>query len=73
MVLDMPDVVKPFVVISVREEADGNQGVNFEVTKAQYVDELNTKTTKMNSYVSIPAGKNVDNYLFTYLSEGGWL
>jgi hypothetical protein len=73
MVLDMPDIVKPFKVLNTREEPDGGQGVDFEVTKAEYVDELHTKTIKMTSYVSIPAGENIDNYLFTYLSEGGWL
>jgi len=73
MGLGMPDIVKPFKILNTREEPDGGQGVDFEVIKAEYVDELHTKTIKMTSYVSIPAGENIDNYLFTYLSEGGWV
>jgi len=73
MVLDMPDVVKPFKILNVREEPDGGQGVDFEVTKAEYIDELHTKTIKMTTYISVPSEENIDTYLFNYLSKGGWL
>jgi hypothetical protein len=69
----MPDVVKPFRILSTREEPDGGQGVDFEVTKAEYIDELHTKTIKMTTYISVPSGENIDTYLFNYLSKGGWL
>ena len=75
MVLDMINVVKPFKVLDVKEELDGGQGVNFEVSKIEYIDEdkTTTKTVTMNSYISVPNGEDIDTYLFNYLNTGGWV
>ena len=59
MVIDMTEVVKPFKILNVREEPDGNQGVQFEVLKATYVNEEVTKTLKMNTYVSVPKDDDI--------------
>ena len=75
MVLDMINIVKPFKVLDVKEELDGGQGVNFEVSKTEYTDEdkTTTRTVTMNSYISVPNGEDVDTYLFNYLNAGGWV
>jgi len=69
----MPDIVKPFTVLDTKEETDGSQGVTFAITKTQFIDDATNKTIKMTTYVSIPEGEDVNTFLFTYLSEGGWL
>ena len=72
MVLDMTEVVKPFKILNVREEPEGNHGVEFEVLKATYINEEVTKTVKMTTYVSVPKDDDIDTFLFNYLSKGGW-
>ena len=69
----MPDVVKPFRVLSIIEEPEGGQGVHFEITKTEFVNDSTNKIKKMTTYISIPAEENIDTYLFNYLSNGGWL
>lgn len=69
----MPDVVKPFTVLDTKKEVDGSQGVTFTITKTHFMGDATNKTVKMTTYISVPEGDNVDTFLFTYLSEGGWL
>ena len=72
MVLDMTNVVKPFKILNVRVEQEGNHGVDVEVSKSTYINEELTKTVKMTTYVSVPKDDDIDNFLFNYLSKGGW-
>jgi len=69
----MPNMVRPFKVLSIVEEPDGGQGVAFEVTKTNYLTETKTRTVKMVSYLSVPKGEDVEMSLFNYLETGDWL
>lgn len=73
MALDMINIVKPFKIISNREESDGGQGVTFSVSHTEYLTESKTRTIEMTNYIYIPAGEDVDAFLFSQLSEGGWI
>ena len=71
----MPNIIKPFTITSTKPEMDGGTGVNFEITKVQYLDDnrSKTKTVKMVSYISVPEGEDIDTYLYSYLQKGGWV
>ena len=69
----MPNIIKPFKVLSVNPETDGGQGVTFQAFKTEYLTDTKTRTITMTNYLSVPANEDVDSYLFNYLSEGGWI
>jgi hypothetical protein len=67
------DMIKPFKILSTRQEPDGGTGVTFEVSKTKYLTKKITQTSTLNTYISIPAGEDIDMYLFKDLQQSGWL
>jgi hypothetical protein len=67
------DMIKPFKIISTRQEPDGGTGVTFEVSKTIYLSEAKTETKSLKTYISVPAGEDIDMYLFKDLQQSGWL
>jgi hypothetical protein len=66
------DMIKPFKVIETRAEADGSTGVIYEVSKVTSISSSRTKTDRLQAYMTIPEGADVDAYLFEQLSKAGW-
>mgnify|MGYP001212174072 CR=1 FL=1 len=69
----MTDVIKPFKIVSTREEPDGATGVTFESWKGLVLSPSKRRKVTMTAYVSVPAGGDIDMTVFTYLQSIGWL
>lgn len=65
-------MIKPFKVVQTRIEADGSTGVIYEVSKVTSISSSRTKTERLQAYMTIPPGQDVDAYLFDQLSKAGW-
>jgi hypothetical protein len=66
-------MIKPFKILNTRLEPDGGTGVSFEVSKTIYLTESKTETKTLKAYISVPAGEDIDMYLFRDLQQAGWL
>ena len=66
-------MIKPFKILSTRQEPDGGTGVTFEVSKTKYLTETQTETETLRTYISVPAGEDIDMYLYNDLKTAGWL
>ena len=67
------DMIKPFKILQTRTEQDGSTGVIFEVFKSQVSEDRTASGRLMRTYISVPEGEDVDQYLFNFLDQGGWL
>jgi hypothetical protein len=65
-------MIKPFKVIQTRAEADGTTGVIYEVSQVTSLTATASTEKTMQAYMSIPQGRDVDEYLFEQLSKAGW-
>jgi hypothetical protein len=66
-------MIKPFKILSTRQEPDGGTGVFFEVSKTKFLTETRTQTDTLKTYISVPAGEDIDMYLFRDLQQAGWI
>ena len=66
-------MIKPFKILETRVEPEGGTGVLFEVSKTIFLTETKTQTDTMRSYISVPKGMDIDEYLFKDLQKGGWV
>jgi len=69
----MPEVIKPFTIVSIVEEPNGNQGVTVKAFKTEYTSETATRTGEITTFVSVPPDEDVDMFVFNFLDEGGWV
>ena len=69
----MTDIIKPFKILSVQEEADGRMGVTFESEKVESISLSKRRRMGIKSYLSVLAGKDIDEAVFQHLQESGWL
>lgn len=69
MVLDM---IKPFQIVTTRLEDDGEIGVVYLVQKCTVVRTGRTEVTRMEGYMSVPKGEDIDQFVFDELSKAGW-
>ena len=65
-------MIKPFKITETRTEPGGATGVLFEVWRITSESASKSVEQRMSSYMSIPAGRDADEYLFEQLSEAGW-
>jgi hypothetical protein len=68
----MTEVVKPFKILATRIEDDGETGVVYAVQKASFVKKGKTDIKKLEGYMSVPIGEDVDQFVFNELSKVGW-
>ena len=69
----MTDVLKPFKILSTRLEPGGSTGVEFEAEKVEITEPRKRNRMGVRTYISVPAGEDVDLAVFNYLQESGWL
>jgi hypothetical protein len=68
-------MIKPYTIISTRQEVSGT-GVDFSVTVRTMVDEPGFKDVKLStskSFIFVPEGEDIDNYLHNCLLNSGWI
>jgi len=66
-------MIKPFKILETRPEKEGGTGVIFEVFKSQVSENRTTGGRLMRTYISVPEGKDIDQYVFDFLEQGGWV
>lgn len=66
-------MIKPYVIISIREEHDGAKTVFFEVSKTVLIDSTTSSTESMHTAIVVPPNADVDEYLFADLQKSGWV
>lgn len=69
----MTDVIKPFVILSTRTEADGATGVYFQAEKVEMPEPLKRRRLGVQAYISVPVGKDIDQAVFEHLQNSEWL
>lgn len=65
-------MIKPFQITSTRTEDDGETGVIYLVQRCKVLATSKTEVTRMEGYMSVPIGADVDQFLFDELSKAGW-
>ena len=69
----MTDIIKPFEILSTRLEHDGSTGVDFKAEKIESISLMKRRRKGITGYISVPAGMDVDQAVFDYLQDSGWL
>lgn len=69
----MTDVIKPFVILNTKTEADGSTGVYFQAEKVEMPEPLKRRRLGVQAYISVPVGKDIDQAVFEHLQNSGWL
>ena len=67
------DMIKPYEILSTRDEQDGSKTVFFEVSKTTMLNPSTASTEKMQTSIVIPPDVDVDEYLFADLQKSGWV
>ena len=66
-------MIKPYTILSTREEQDGAKTVFFEVSKTVMLNPSTASTETMQTAIVVPPNENVDAYLFADLQKSGWV
>ena len=66
------DMIKPYQIVDTRIEDDGETGVLYLVQRCTVVGDNRTEVKRMEGYMSVPVGADVDQFLFDELSKAGW-
>ena len=66
-------MIKPFTILSVREEPDGGRTVFFRIKKTVQVTDTRSKTDTMETATHVDAGKDIDEHVYNILKDSGWL
>jgi hypothetical protein len=69
----MTDIIKPFKILNTKEELGGAIGVYFEAEKVEIPSPLKRRRLGVQSYISVPAGQDVEQAVFEHLQNSGWL
>ena len=69
----MTDALKQFKITGTRPEPDGGTGVFFESEVVEVFEEGKRHRRGVKSYISVPAGEDIDMYVFQFLQNSGWL
>ena len=65
-------MIKPFQILSTRVEEDGETGVLYLVQRCTVTGTNRTEVKRMEGYMSVPIGADIDQFLFDELSKAGW-
>lgn len=69
----MTDALKQFRITGTRQEPDGGTGVFFESEIVEVYEQGKRQRRGVKSYISVPAGEDIDMYVFQFLQTSGWL
>lgn len=69
----MTDIIKPFVILETRPEPGGSTGVTFKAEKVEMPEPLKRRRLGVKAYISVPAGKDLDEAVFEHLQNSEWL
>lgn len=69
----MTDIIKPFIILSTKEESGGSTGVSFQAEKVEIPSPMKRRTLGVQDYISVPTGEDIDLAVFKYLQNSGWL
>jgi len=65
-------MIKPFKILSTRDEVDGTT-VFFRVSRTEQIDETKSKTKVMETAVHVNTGEDIDEVIFNNLKDTGWI
>lgn len=66
-------MIKPFNILSVRDEADGGKTAFITVKKVEQVTETRRRTQEFHTAIYVDAGLDVDEVVYDFLLRGGWI
>lgn len=69
----MTELVKPWTIVSTKQELSGNTGVTYKASKVTFLTATKTRTIVMQQYLSIPPGADIDAEIFSDLQRMDWL
>lgn len=65
-------MIKPFEILDTRQNPNGSTGVLYHVWRVESVGPGRTKEFGCQSYLEVPAGRDLELYVHEKLSEAGW-
>lgn len=65
-------MIKPYQIVDTRIEDDGETGVLYRVQRCNVLGDSKVEVKRMEGYMSVPVGADVDQFLFDELSKAGW-
>jgi len=65
-------MIKPFKIVNTVLETTDTTGVTFEVSKIKQISANVQEKETLTSYISVPAGVDIDTYIFNELQKAGW-
>lgn len=69
----MTNIIKPFVILSTRQEPEGSTGVFFQAEKVEIPEPLKRRRLGVQAYISVPVGKDIEEAVFEHLQNSEWL
>lgn len=65
-------MIKPFEILGTSEGPNNSTRVEFKVKRSEPTDK-GSRTLHMQTAIYVPAGENIDMYIFNDLQQQGWI
>lgn len=66
-------MIKPFKVLSIRDEPNGAKTAFVSVRKVEQLTETKKRTEEFHTAIYVDEGLDVDEVVYEYLKQGGWI
>jgi hypothetical protein len=66
-------MIKPFTILSVRDEPCGGQSVFFRVKKTIQITDTRSHTQTMETSTHVDPGQDIDEHIYNMLKQSGWI
>jgi hypothetical protein len=66
-------MIKPFKILETRPIDGHGTGVTYRVWRTEWAEPGRSRTIECQSFMIVPEGRDIDEYLFQALSEAGWI
>jgi hypothetical protein len=66
-------MIKPFTILSVRDEPTGGKSVFYRVRKTVQLTDTKSKTETLETSTHVDDDQDIDEHLFNILKDSGWL
>lgn len=66
-------MIKPFEIIGTRPVEGLGTGVTYKVWRTEFSKPGHSQTLECETFIIVPDGENIEEYLFEVLSKSGWI
>jgi hypothetical protein len=66
-------MIKPFKILSIRDEPNGAKTACVSVRKVEQLTETKKRTEEFQTAIYVDPDMDVDEVVYEYLKKGGWI